>query len=370
MSFLKGIFATKAFVGGVDIGSSTIKMVQLNKTPTGCELLKVAIGNTPSMAIKDGVIIDSQLIVDAIKQLMENNKVSITKVFSAVSGQSVVMRPINMAQMSEKELQNAIKFEAERYLPYSVSEAIIRGTILRKNVEGGDKNVMEVLLVAAPVDLVKKATDTLKMIGLQIAAVDLEPFALLRSLQNSVDVDSFNKTIALINLGAVTSSINIFKAGVLRHNRTISIAGNNFTKAIGQALNLSFDEAEKIKKEKGAIRLESDAAPVAPTTMRIFNVIATVLSELATEIQRSFDYYRSRYRGESVDLIMLSGGTAKFKNIDGFISKELGIPCEVVNPLKNISIKEGNGISSEEVQKMAPDLMVALGLALRDFIKI
>lgn len=367
MSFIKGMFATRTAVGGIDVGTSSIKIVQLNKVSAGCELIKAALSPTPSMAIKDGAIIDSQPIVDAIKKTMEDNKIAFARVFSSVSGQAVVMRPINMAQMSEKELQNAIKFEAERYLPYSVTDAIIRGTILRKTLEGDEKN-MEVLLVAAPSDLVKKQTETLKATGLQVAAIDLEPFALLRSLQNAVDAETYSKTIAMINLGANTSSINIYKGGVLRHNRTISVAGNSFTKAIGQSLNLSFDEAEKIKKEKGAIRLEKDAAPVTPTTMRIFSVITSVLSELTTEIQRSFDYYRSRYRGESVDIILLSGGTSKFKNIDGFLGAELGITCQIMDPLKNISIKSSEGFDPAQIQDMSPSLSVAIGLALREFI--
>ena len=84
-------------------------------------------------------------------------------------------------------------------------------------------------------------------------------------------------------------------------------AGNSFTKAISQSLNLSFEEAEKIKQEKGVIRSEKDGTPVAPTTMRIFNVILTSLKDLVAEIQRSFDYYRSRYKGETVDRVILSG---------------------------------------------------------------
>jgi type IV pilus assembly protein PilM len=145
------------------------------------------------------------------------------------------------------------------------------------------------------------------------------------------------------------------------------VAGNSFTKAIGQSLNLSFEEAEKIKKEKGVIRVEKDATPVAPTTMRIYNVIIPVLTELITEIQRSFDYYRSRYRGESVDLIILSGGTARFKNIDAYIANELGIQCQIADPFKNISLSGVGGMTPEEIREQAPSLMVVMGLALREY---
>lgn len=368
MSLFKQIFTTtKGTIGGIDLGTQNIKFVQLNKTTAEYQLVKLAVFPTSPMAIKDGDIVDPGHLSTEIKQQLQNHNIDVNKVVTSVSGSSVVMRPITMTQMTEKELQNAIKFEAERYLPYAVADASVRGTILRKSISGDEKN-MEVLLVAAPQSMVNSVSKAMKLTGLEVEAIDLEPFCILRTLQNSLDPETFSKTIALINLGATTSSINIFKNGILRHNRTIGLAGNNFTKAIGQSLNLSFDEAEKIKKDKGAIRLEDDAAPVAPTTMRIFNVITPVLSELITEIQRSFDYYRSRYKGESVDLIILSGGTAKFKNLEAFIKKELQIECKVADVLKNISCEKVENITPEELKELSPSLIVALGLAMREHV--
>lgn len=367
MQFLKRIFSGKGTVGGLDIGTNSIKIAQAVKTPTGFRLVKFIEGPTPAMTIKDGQIIDARVLGDTIKTMLSNARMTMEKAVGSVSGQSVVIRPINMTQMSEKELQNAIKFEAERYLPYSVSDAQIIGTILRKSVEGDEKS-MEVLLVAAPNEMVANAQEVVKMAGIEPSAIDLEPFALVRASQLALSQELAHQTIALINLGASSSSINIFKEGILRHNRTITTAGNSFTRAIGQSLNLSFEEAEKLKKEKGIIRVEKDATPVAPTTMRIFNVIMPVLQELITEIQRSFDYYRSRYRGESVDLCVLSGGTAKFKNIDQFVSNELGVTCEVGNPFKNIDLSGVDGYSAEDLKEIAPTLMVVMGLALRKIV--
>jgi len=365
MSFLLKLLGGKSSVGGLDLGSNTVKLAQIAKTPTGFQLSKLAVGPTPAQAFKDGIIVDARLLADKVRELILNNKLNISRVVGAVYGQSVVIRPINMTQMTARELQHAIRFEAERYLPYPVAEANISGLVLRGEVEGEDKT-MEVLLVAAPNDLVKNTQDVIKMAVLEPHAIDIEPFALVRSLQLTIDPEIFQKTVALINMGATFTGISIFKGGVLRHHRTVTVAGNSFTKAIGQSLNLSFEEAEKIKKDKGAIRLEKDSTPVAPTTMRIFNVIVPVLTELITEIQRSFDYYRSRYRGESVDHVVLSGGTALFKNMDAYINNELGIPCMMADPLKNISLGDIVGLSSDEIREMSPSLMVAVGLAMRD----
>jgi len=367
MQFLKQLFAGRGIGGGLDLGTYAIKMCQIQKTASGYQLTKFAQGPTPSLTIKDGQIIDAKTLGEQVKNMLSSNKMTMNKVVGAVSGQAVVIRPINMTQMSERELQNAIKYEAERYLPYSVADAQIKGTILRKNVEGDEKN-MEVLLVAAPNEVVSNTQEVIKRAGVTPEAIDLEPFALVRAAQMILSDVISSQTIALINLGASSSSINIFKEGILRHNRTITTAGNSFTKSIGQSLNLSFEEAEKIKKEKGVIRVEKDATPVAPTTMRIFNVIIPVLNDLVTEIQRSFDFYRARYRGESVDLILLSGGTVKFKNIDAYISNELGVPCEIADPFKNVDISDVPGFSQEELRDFAPSLMVVVGLALRQII--
>lgn len=368
MHFLKSLFAGKSTVGGLDVGSNTIKIAQVGKTSSGqFQLERIAVGPTPPMAVKDGAVVDVRVLGDAIRQLYASQSFTVQKVDGVVSGQSVVIRPINMTAMTPKELKNAIKFEAERYLPYSVADAQIDGIPLRNSVDGDDKT-MEVLLVAAPRETLRNAQEVIKQSGIQPNAIDLEPMSLVRALKVNTDAQLFEQTIALINLGANSSSINIFKAGMLRHNRTITVAGNSFTKAIGQSLNLSFEEAEKIKKDKGVIRVEKDATPVAPTTMRIYNVIIPVLNELITEIQRSFDYYRSRYRGESVDAIFLSGGTARFKNIDQYIYNELGIQCQLADPFKNISLSGVSGMSVEEIREMAPSLMVVVGLALRDLV--
>lgn len=368
MSFIKGIFTSKSIVGGLDIGTQYIKAIQLSKTSSGYQVEKMGFEPTPPMSIKDGAVINADALSESIKRLLETNKLNINKAVTTVAGPSVVMRPINMSIMTEKELQNAIKFEAERYLPYSVEDASIKGTILRKPIEGDEKN-MEVLLVAAPNDLINKCTETVKKSGLDISSIDLEPFAMIRALQSSIEPEKLKQTMALIDLGASTSSINIFKDGILRHNRTINIAGNNFTKAIGQALNLSFEESEKIKKDKGVIKLGEDATPMSPTAMRIFNVITPVLSELLTEIQRSFDYYRSRYKNENIDFIIISGGSSNFANIDAYISKELGIEVKRANPFVNISLDKLEGTMKEQINELASSFVIATGLAIKQFIQ-
>lgn len=351
---------------GLDIGSNTIKALLTERDKQGIRLTRFASCPTPPASIKDGAIVDAQALGVAIRELFQENSFpEECRVVSTVSGQSVVIRPIRMVRMSEKELAGAINYQAEQYLPYAASDAQISGIILQESLPD-DPNQMEVLLISAPKEMMDNTRQLIRISGALSEAVELEPFALHRALKaNDPELYEGNKTVAVINLGASAGSINIYKAGLLRHNRTISVAGNSFTKAIGQALNLSFEEAERFKLEKCVIRVENDSTPVAPTTMRIFNIIVPVLNELVRDIQRSFDYYQSREKAQSVDVVILSGGTARMKNLDVYLTNELSIECQIANPFRNLSIEGIQGIAADDLEALAPMAMVVTGLALR-----
>lgn len=364
LGFLKKLMGPKApESGALDIGSNTIKLCQVVGTANNLQLFRFVTCPTPAAAIKDGAIMESSSLGEAIREMISENNLGVKRVVTSVAGQQVVIRPIPMPRMPPKELSQAIQFEAERYLPYSVTEAQVSGSIISD--DAGDGKNMEVLLIAVPKEITEKTKLVISASGVETQAIDIEPLAIYRSLKFSLDEDQLSKTFALINLGAATTSISIFKLGSLRHCRTVSVAGNSFTKAIGQSLNLSFEEAEQIKKEKGVIKVESDSNPLAPTAMRIFNVIDPVLNELVTEVQRSFDYYRSRYR-ESLELVVLSGGTARFKNLDAYLGAKLGVHCEVANPFRRIAITRAQEASSEQLEDLAPMAAVVMGLALRE----
>ena len=366
MDVFRRLFVKPQEVCGIDIGSNTIKIASVLRDGKSVKLTRYASCPTPPATIKDGAIVDAQALGEAIRALLKDKGFpDECEIVSAVSGQSVVIRPIRMVQMNDKELASSIKYQAEQYLPYAVSDAQVSGIRLRDSVPD-EPNMMEVLLVAAPKEMITNTRELIQLAGASPKAVDLEPFALLRAAQESdPELAASDKTVALVNLGASSGSVNIFRAGLLRHSRTISVAGNSFTKAIGQALNLSFEEAERFKIEKCVVRIENDSTPVAPTTMRVFNIIVPVLKDLARDIQMSFDYYRSREKAESVDLVILSGGTARMKNIDVYLANELSIECQMADPFHNADANGVDGITAAELEERAPMAMVVAGLALR-----
>lgn len=365
MEFFKRFFAKKCAVGGLDLGSRSLKLVQLSaKKDKTYELTSLLLGDPPNQTLKDGLIVDSRALGDHIKQLILSYKLNIKEVVGVASGQSVVLRPIHMQKMDAKDVNNALRFHAGNYLPYNAEDAMIKGAILQPELED-DPTQMEVLLIAAPNEVVKNAQDVIRFSGLNPKTIDMEPLALGYILEISVEPEVLSKTVALVHIGASYTSINIYEAGTLKQSRIIRVAGNRFTEVISQAFNISFEEAEKMKEEKGIIRVEKDATPVAPTTMRIFNTITPVLSQLVTEIRRSFDYYMRQFKDGSIDYILLSGGSAKFKNIDAYISNELDIKCSLMNPFRKIDISKVQGYDTATLNELAPSLTVALGLALR-----
>lgn len=367
MDFFKRIFAKKSAVGGLDLGTGSLKLVQLNtKKDKTYELVSLLIGYPPDQTLKDGVIIDSRALGDYIKQLILGNKLNIREIVGVASGQQVILRPIRMAKLDAKDLNSSLRFHAKNYLPYSDEDAMIKGVILNDELED-DPTQMDVLLFAAPNEIIKNTQDVIRFSGLTPKAVEMEPSALGLILQLSVEPEVYAKTVALIHMGASFTSINIYKGGMLKQSRSVRVAGNRFTEVIAQNFNINFDEAEKMKKEKSVIRVEKDATPVAPTTMRIFNIITPVLEDLAKEIKRSFDYYIKQFNDGGIDYIYLSGGSSKFKNLDAYIANEFGIKCSVLDPFRKIDISKVPGYPKEQLLDLAPSLSVALGLALRSY---
>ncbi len=362
MAFLGRMFSRggQHYVG-VDFGSAELKAVQFGGSARGPVLEHVFKIATPSNAIKDGVVTDPPVVGDALRHLFADGAFSAKRVVTAVSGPTVVVRQVSMPLMNERELRDSTKYEAERFLPYSVDEAQIDAKILGRSEDGQN---MDVLIVAAQKDLVLSQISALQFAGLTPAVVEVEPFAMVRAMLSPQDPD-FEKNIAIINIGASSTSINITKSGFVPFTRNVPIGGDAMTKAIAGGMNISIDEAEKLKKEKAAILTQGETEPAPPTVTRLFNVITPPLTELVTEIHKSLDYFRTRFRGETIEAVILGGGTARLANIDTFLARELALPVHIANPLDRSSYNPVD-FPAEYLADLGPSLIVAAGLGRRD----
>src|SRR5580704_8383270 len=216
MSFLGKLFSKGSQRSiGIDFGSSELKAVQFAASARGPVLEHVYKVPTPANSIKDGVVTDPPLVGEALRQLITEGAFTAKRTVTAVAGPTVVVRQVTMPVMSDRELRESTKYEAERFLPYSVDEAQIDAKILGRSDDGQN---MDVLVIAAQKDLVLSQASAIQFAGLTAGVVEVEPFSMRRAMI-AEDDPRFAQNIAIINIGAATTSINITKAGLVPFTR-------------------------------------------------------------------------------------------------------------------------------------------------------
>jgi type IV pilus assembly protein PilM len=346
----------KKLLVGVDIGTHSIKVVRLKQKGRGYQLLNFGLMPLPPETIVDGNIVDTEGLVEAIRNLMRMEKITSKEVATAISGQSVIVKRIRVPQMTEKELTEAIQGEAEQHIPFEISDVNIDFQVLPAGREEDERadNQMEVLLVAAKKAKIRDYTNLLTAAGLNPVVVDIDVFA----LENEYEVATGQEAgvVALVDIGATTMNINILKAGYTLFQRDISIGGNRYTTAIQKDLNMSYDQAEALKMGIGV----SDKR----TQEEVLAIMASVSEEIGEEIQRSFEFFRTTAADEVIDRMVISGGCAKIKGLDRFLSNRLGLPVSVADPFRGLYYSE-KFFDPEYLHDMAPVAAVSVGLALR-----
>ncbi len=375
---------------GLDIGSSVVKAVQLRRSGKGIELEKFGIAEIyPGGDKKAAAESVRELKIAAVRKALQSANISAKQAITAVSGESIIVRYIQLPDMPEEELKNALKWEAEEYIPFHIDEVNIDSVILGKAGEGGK---VDVLLVSAKKELVNEHVDLVRAVGLTPLIIDVDSFAFLNCFEvnyqpNPTDV------IALINIGAEITSINIYIGGISRFSRDISIAGDTITTSIQSRLGTSFVEAEEIKIAEGAPVASEEAEGEGPSETGLLDtirgtvekitgeemeedskeaiaakVVKNSLTNLVSEIRRSIQFFENQANGRVVQSIVLGGGTSKLRNIDKFFANELNLPVEIIDPLRRISVV-GKDIDSDALIKAKQMLGVGIGLALRKVVE-
>jgi type IV pilus assembly protein PilM len=351
-----GLFAKQSTVG-IDFGHHSIKVMQLEKVSDGWKVVKLASAPTPREAMKDGVIVDTSLMGLVLKQLLKEQHISATSAHIAVSGGSVVVRQVRMAKMAEAALRKSMKFEAGRYVPSSADDSYVEFEILGD----ADESQMDVLIVAAPKDIVETRLQACEQAGLEVESVDIEAFAIYRSVvEADPSRDWSGKTIAIIDVGATTTNVSVVPNGLFAMSRTIPNGGQMLTEALKNYFKLSDEDAESGKAQLDFRELTNDVVPRENPPLR---VLQPHVDDLVREIRRSLNYYQSQQQDaktSSVDALLITGGGAKLAGLTEYIGHKLGIETTSLDVYQNprfLHSSEGSGI----------DLSVASGLAMRAF---
>jgi type IV pilus assembly protein PilM len=331
---------------GLDIGSSEVKAVELSEV--GDQLVITGFGRS-KIPTKEGVN-------DAIADALRRSGIKTKRVATAVSGRSVIVRYINMVAMSDEELKSALRYEADKYIPFELDEVVLDCARLEDpNEAAGGQKEMKVLLVAVKRNLIDEHVQTIQSLGLVPTVIDVDSFALgnafeLNSL-NSPRVDDDKKVIALVDIGAVKTNINILKATTSYFSREVYLAGNDFTESIARRLGVDQVEAAEMKVNPEG-REESIEESILP-----------VLDDLGNEIHLSFDYFENQFDHE-VDEVYISGGSAGLPGLKTSIERNSDRRISSWAPTENLEIRSER-IDVQELKDHKGQLAIAVGLASR-----
>lgn len=331
--------AAKSSVG-LDIGSFSIKAVELKKVDSELEFVNFAV--TPHE-----LDISREDLSKVIKKTFTEANFGTRKVNTSVSGQAVIVRYIQFPQMNEQDLRSAIKFEAEKYIPFKIDEVVLDCQILEEDI--GD-NKMRVLLVAAKREFIDAHIKLLSDAGLEIQLIDVDSLALINAHHANFPSQEGDTTSALLSIGARQTNINIIKDGSSCFSRDVMSAGNDLTQVIKDAMNVDLPQAEQLK-----CQLEKEKE-------KLFSAIQPVLENLATEVRLSFDYYESQFE-KGIDKLYLSGGSCSLVGLNKFLADSLGVDVEIWNPLTALRINPE--IDEAQLTPIRSQLPIAIGLAMR-----
>ncbi|MDH5203335.1 MAG: pilus assembly protein PilM [Nitrospirota bacterium] len=345
------MFLGKRGIIGLDIGSSYIKIVQLKDTKGGYELDLFDLLPLPPELIVDGAIIDSFRLIDSLKELLKKANIKTKDSVIGIAGHSsVIIKRISLPEMSEEELSESIKFEAEQYVPFDIEEVNLDFQILGPKSEPGQ---MDVILVAVKKDIINEYVSVVKEAGFNPVIVDVNSFALENMYEINYEIEP-DKNVAIVNIGASTINMNILKGGISVFTRDSAIGSNLHTETLQREFNLTFENAERLKKGEAVENVSSEDA---------LSVIASASEEIVSEVNRSFEYFRSSVVHEDVNEVVLSGGCAFIKNFLKLFAERIGVETKVVEPFRNIKIPKKFDMTY--LEEIAPMAAVAVGLAIR-----
>ncbi|MEN6581918.1 MAG: type IV pilus assembly protein PilM [Armatimonadota bacterium] len=365
---LSSLFSKETTVG-IDIGSSCIKAVEIEPTARGWELVNAAVAPTPADAIREGVIVNVAEVSQQIRSLLKEAGIRATGAISAISGSQVIVRQVQFPKMPEATLRKSIKYEASKHISSSMEDSAVEFEILGDVPDS--PGMMNVMLVAAPREMVDTRVAAIESAGLEPLVIDVEAFAIIRALVDFSASDEYlQKTVALIDMGASHTDVNIVSKGEFALTRNIPIAGNSFTNAVKSLTGSSFDDAERAKLEMTS-GSPLDELSAREGDNRSWKVVQPLLDELIREIRRSIHYYQSQFPEGSpealVSQITLTGGTARMPGMSAYMSAKLSIPTQIADIFSQSAIGTSK-ISPEFVREHGPVLAVGTGLGLKEMV--
>jgi len=326
---------------GLDIGSYSIKMVEVAVSQEKPRLLGMGIKDIPGRT--------RDTLPDSIKALAAEARIASKAVNISVSGSAVIVRFISMPRMTDEELKSAIKFEAEKFIPFNINDCIIDFQMLRKNER---ENKIDVLLAAAKREYIEERIAVVEASGFSVEVVDVDSFAISNAFFANYPAADPDKSFALLNIGASLSNLSIVKNGIIYLVRDMVIGSKDFDAAIVKSLGIDAKASEEIKLKPRGVQAQEALA----CAKGVFNT-------LVDEMKLPFSYYENQC-GRGVDEIYLSGGGAALAGLEDMFQDAFGSKPIPLDPTQFLDLTS-SAIDRSLFDRSKSALAVSLGLALR-----
>lgn len=346
------LFGKKKSVAGLDVGSSSIKAVELEGKMSNLNLVSVGFENLPGDTVVDGQIMELNTVAEAIQNICKNYQIKANQVVTGVSGHSVIIKNIVLPPMSREELEESIDWHAEEHIPYDLADVSLDYHITEES-----SDATNVLIAACKREKIDNIKQAIQLSGKQAIVIDVDTFA----LQNCYEVNyqpAPTDVVTLLNIGASTMNINIVQGTRSLFTRDITVGGSQFTDILQRNLGISFQQAEAVKR--GVTENDNvDEKAIEP-------LMGSVMETVAMEIQKTFDFYRATAEdgGVTVHKILISGGGSKLEGLSQQLSARLELPVEVLDPFRQIKV-DTRKFDPDYLSEIMPEMAVAVGLALR-----
>jgi len=348
---LKRNLGKKGLVG-LDIGSSSVKAVELTGKPGSLALTNLGFETLQPDTVVDGQIMELNDVSSVIAGIFRDGQIKTDRVAAGVSGSSVIVKNIIVPQMTREELEESIDWHAEEHIPFDIGDVS-----LDYQVVGSGADSLNVLMAACKRDFIANIRQAIQLAGKQPAVIDVDAFA----LQNCYEVNyepPDDLIVALLNVGASTMNINIVRGVRSVFTRDVSVGGNQYTSLLQKELGLTYEQAEAVKR--------GGQVPSNVEAMDTDGVLETVSDLLALEISKTFDFFRATAEDSNaaVQKIFISGGGSKLKGLPEFLSNRFEIPVERLDPFRRIKV-DARRFDPDYMREVVPEMAVAVGLALR-----
>jgi type IV pilus assembly protein PilM len=356
LSFLKNLnlgFGARDGYVALDIGSSSIKMVEASIDKSGYRILSLGILPLPANSIQNNMVVDSKPVVETIRKLVETSGVKSKQVISAVPGRAVIMKKVQMPKQEAAELEANVEFEAQNVIPENLENVNLDHQVLSQSDDG---NRMDVLLVAVKKEIVNSYVDTIEAAGLTPVLMDVDYFALENMYEANYAPEAEKGVVGLIHIGAQYTSITLLHNGISTFTGDLPMGGGSFTDSLAQQLRVGTEAAEAFKmtgllEGKKGLNLESTLRPAS--------------DELAEEIRRTVSLYGAvpSEDGDGLKTIYLSGGGAKLIGLRALLEERTGVPVRLSEPFRSFNVNKN--IDRDYLLESAPYFAVGAGLSIR-----